>query len=493
MNTALGQDLKVSDSLIQRALERVADFNRFREEGLICRDGDFFPSVHYPPITMYDQTNEEELFRDYKLPPDGKLDVYAHIPFCKQRCIFCHYPVMLGKKQAEMDQYLVALEKEMDIYMARLGIDKIKVRSILVGGGTPSYLSPEQLKHFLKFFTKRLDMSEVEQFNWDVDPSTLVGDIGLERLKILRDFGSDRLTLGIQSLDPRVLKIMNRPHDKQVALEAIENSQNTGYQVNIEFIFGHPGETIQNWIDVMKEAVTLGTEEIQLYRLKIEAYGDYQGPIKNYIEKRPDEVVSNEETIMMKQLAIDILAENGYHENLRRVFTKERKHYSCYAHNQCCELFDEVGFGLTAFSSLRDRFVLNTENFGEYYKMIEAGKLPLNRGKRRDRDAQMRWAIVLPIKNRDVYKSTFKEVSGESLDHVFRTKIERLKSYGLLREDDATLGLTPYGAFFADEIAQQFHAEEHIPYSRDEYADGPLNPYNDTDPYSAEEPALAVA
>jgi oxygen-independent coproporphyrinogen III oxidase len=278
-----------------------------------------------------------------------------------------------------------------------------------------------------------------------------------------------------------------------VALEAIENSQNTGYQVNIEFIFGHPGETIQNWVDVMKEAVTLGTEEIQLYRLKIEAYGDYQGPIKNYIEKRPDEVVSNEETIMMKQLAIDILAENGYHENLRRVFSKERKHYSCYAHNQCCELFDEVGFGLTAFSSLRDRFVLNTENFGEYYKMIEAGQLPLNRGKRRDRDAQMRWAIVLPIKNRDVYKSTFKEVSGESLDHVFRTKIERLKSYGLLREDNVTLGLTPYGAFFADEIAQQFHAEEHIPYSRDEYADGPLNPYNDTDPYAAEEPALAVA
>ena len=493
MNTALGQDLKVSDSLVQRALERVADFDRFREEGLICRDGDFFPSVHYPPITMYDQTQEEELFAGYQLPADGKLDVYAHIPFCKQRCIFCHYPVMLGKKQAEMDQYLVALEKEMDIYMARLGIDKIKARSILIGGGTPSYLSPEQLQHFLKFFTKRLDMSEVEQFNWDVDPSTLVGEIGLERLKILRDFGSDRLTLGIQSLDPRVLKIMNRPHDKQVALEAIENSQNAGYQVNIEFIFGHPGETIQNWIAVMKEAVTLGTEEIQLYRLKIEAYGDYQGPIKNYIEKRPDEVVSNEETIMMKQLAIDILAENGYHENLRRVYTKERKHYSCYAHNQCCELLDEIGFGLTAFSSLRDRFVLNTANFGDYYKLIEEGRLPLDRGKRRDKDAQMRWAIVLPIKNRDVYKSTFKEVSGESLDNVFRKKIDRLKSYGLLREDDVTLGLTAHGAFFADEIAQQFHAEEHIPYPRDEYANGPLNPYNDTEPYTAEEPVLAVA
>src|ERR1700722_20494050 len=139
------------------------------------------------------------------------------------------------------------MEKEMDIYMRRLGIDRIKVRSILVGGGTPSYLSPQQLTRFLNFFTRRLDMSECEQFNWDVDPSTLVGPEGLERLRILRDYGSDRLTLGIQSLDPTVLDMMNRPHAKAGALEAIENSQNLGYQTNIGFIFGHPGDKLARW------------------------------------------------------------------------------------------------------------------------------------------------------------------------------------------------------------------------------------------------------
>jgi oxygen-independent coproporphyrinogen III oxidase len=491
----VGQFPNISDALMDRALSRVADFNRFREEGLICRSGDFFPSVHYPPITMYDEVDENRLFEDYSLPADGKLDVYAHIPFCKQRCIFCHYPVMLGKKEAEMHQYLGAMEKEMDIYMRRLGVDRIKARSILIGGGTPSYLSPAQLKRFLDFFTKRLDMSECDQFNWDVDPSTLVGPVGLERLKILRDYGSDRLTLGIQSLDERVLEIMNRPHDKAVALEAIRNSQEHGYQVNIEFIFGHPGETLENWVDVMREAVTLGTEEIQLYRLKVEAYGDYQGPIKNYLNKRPDEAVPHQEQIIMKQLAIDILAENGYHENLRRVYTKERQHFSCYAENQCCKLYDEVGFGLTAFSSLRDRFVLNSQTFGEYYQHIEEGRMPLNRGLKRDRDQQLRWAIVLPIKNRDVYKSTFTAATnGESIENVFRPKIERLKAYGLLREDEVSLGLTQLGAFFADEVAQQFHSDDYIPYPREEYADGPLNPYLDTDPYTAtDKPALAVS
>jgi oxygen-independent coproporphyrinogen-3 oxidase len=243
----------------------------------------------------------------------------------------------------------------------------------------------------------------------------------------------------------------------------------------------------------MREAVTLGTEEIQLYRLKVESYGDYQAPVKKLIEKRPDRVPSHDEAIMMKQFAIDILAENGYRENLRRVYTKERKHYSCYAHNQCCMLYDEVGFGLTAFSSLRDRFILNTQNFGEYYQAIEEGRLPLNRGLVRNPEQQIRWSIVLPLKNRDVYKKTFQRLTGgESLNELFRPKIERLKSYGLLQETDRNLGLTELGTFFADEVAHQFHHPDYIPHLREEYASGPLNPYHDTDPHAVE-PMAAVA
>src|SRR5260221_13602154 len=115
----------------------------------------------------------------------------------------------------------------------------------------------------------------------------------------------------------------------------------------------------------MREAVTLGTEEIQLYRLKVEAYGDYQGPIKNYMEKRPDEVVSNEETIMMKQLAIDILAENGYHENLRRVFSKKTKQQSLSVCNQICLIFFEIWFRFSPVVYFGERLCLYSENFFE--------------------------------------------------------------------------------------------------------------------------------
>ncbi|MBV8913387.1 MAG: hypothetical protein JOZ05_10160, partial [Acetobacteraceae bacterium] len=101
--------------LIARAESRLEDLRRLRDLGLVVRNADFFPSgVHYPPITMYRPIDEEAMFADYTLPADGLLDVYAHIPFCRQRCTFCHYPLKLGPKlMEEKDRYLAAMETEM--------------------------------------------------------------------------------------------------------------------------------------------------------------------------------------------------------------------------------------------------------------------------------------------------------------------------------------------------------------------------------------------
>jgi oxygen-independent coproporphyrinogen-3 oxidase len=143
---------------IEEAQARIGDFQALQALGLLCKDGDFFPSVHYPPITMYPPLTEEALFEGYTLPQDGLFNVYAHIPFCQRRCVFCHYPLKLGNKQTEeKDRYLGALEKEMDIYMNRLGIEKIYARSILVGGGTPTFLTVAQLRRFLDSFTTRVE------------------------------------------------------------------------------------------------------------------------------------------------------------------------------------------------------------------------------------------------------------------------------------------------------------------------------------------------
>src|SRR4051812_22151720 len=188
--------LATQDGLTAMARQRLDDLHRFQALGLINKAGDFFPGgVHYPPITMYDSITEEKLFEGYTLPSDGMLDVYVHIPFCQQRCVFCHYPVKLGERKTEKDIYLAALEKEMDIYMRRLGIDKIRARSVLFGGGPPPYLPPEQIKYTLEFFPRRVDLSGCKQFNYDLDPGSMLHEEGLERLKIMRDYGVNRLTI----------------------------------------------------------------------------------------------------------------------------------------------------------------------------------------------------------------------------------------------------------------------------------------------------------
>jgi oxygen-independent coproporphyrinogen-3 oxidase len=464
--------------LLTKAQLRLEQFKKFQKEGMIPLHGDFFASgVHYPPITMYSPITQEEMFKNYTLPEDGLLDIYVHIPFCIKRCIFCHYPSLYHASGPKKDMYLDALEKEMDISMGFLNIDKIYARSILIGGGTPTDLTPVQLKRFLEYFTKRVSLDRCKQFNYDVDPATLIGPDGIERLKIMRDYGVDRLTIGVQSLNDSILKRMNRAHDAREAIDSVENSKKFGYQINIEFIFGHPGQTIENWIEVMEKALALDVPEIQFYRLKVEPYGDQEGVIKKFRQYHPDELPKPEEAILMKQAAIDMLADHGYNENLRRVFTKKKSYISLYAFNQCCQLLDEIGFGITAFSSLRDRFVLNTQYFDEYYKFIENGRLPLNRGIVRTRDQQIRWSIILPLKNYSVRKKLFQKVNGISIDEVFQDKFSILKDYGLIIENENMIELTKLGAFFADEVVQQFHEKEYIPFPETDYADGPLNPY----------------
>jgi len=473
--------MKLYSEYLPHARERLEELRLLQSEGLICDTGEFVPSVHYPPITQYDDASPDEVLKTFSLPADGLMDIYVHFPFCIQSCTYCHYPGLFGEHTQEKDKYIEYLKKEFDIYYKRFGIEKIKPRAILIGGGTPTHLTPEQLEGFLRFFREKVDFSKCRQFNYDVDPNSLIGDDGKKRLEIMRQYGVTRLTIGVQSLDNRVLKLMNRAHDADAAIESIENSKLYGFDLNIELIFGHPGETPENWAEVMQKVVTLPTDEIQLYRLKVLAYGDKQGII---IGKR-DDIPDFEQTMIMKQIAIDILKENGWFENLRRVYTKDKKNISHYAYNQCCNLFDQVGFGLTGFSSYRDRFTINTQHFSEYYGAIDNGTLPVSRGIVRSPEQQLRWSIILPLKNSDVKKPAFEKMNGKRLDSVFTEKVRNLKSFGLVEEDERRLYLTELGSFVADEVAEQFNSLQYIPHERSRYAEGQLNPYLHNTPEDA--------
>jgi oxygen-independent coproporphyrinogen III oxidase len=473
----------ITKTLIEQMRQEVrADIKELLSAGLLNIKEQFIPcGVHYPLITNYPLINENELLKTYSNPQDSLFVVYVHIPFCIKYCAFCHYPVKLGELPEEKEYYLNMLEKEMDIYMKRLNLKKIFTRSILVGGGTPTYLTPDQLKRFLSSFISRLDLSQCTQFSYDVDPCTLLGDSGEQRMKIMRSYGVDRLTIGIQSLDDKILKKMNRPHNSQEAVESIDKAKSHGFKINIEFIYGYPEQSIESWIDTMGRAVKLGVEEIQLYHLKIVPYGDHNAYLTKQFIEHPELFPKGEDTLVMKKLAILILSRNNYKENLTRVFSRKADDFSHYADDQCCKLYDQIGFGLTAFSSLRDRFGLNTQDFKEYYSLIEKGSLPINRGIIRDKDDQLRWAFMLPLKNRKVYKRYYHKMTGESPNDIFYKKIKKLKEFGLLHDDDKAIELTKRGRFFSDEVCYQFFHPKHMVFSESEFHRGRLSPFLDTE------------
>lgn len=462
---------------LEEAAYWVNQLKELQRLGLECKDGDFVPSVHYPPITRYPLNSEEEVFAGYTLPEDGRTDLYVHFPFCERHCTFCHYPGLTGPREEEKEKYLTTLEKEFDLYLRRLGLDRIAPRSILLGGGTPTYMPPKQLDRFLTFLNKRIDMDRVKQYNVDLDPNSLLGEEGAERIRIMKDHGITRLTIGVQSFTDRILHSMNRPHDTKMALESIERSAKAGFKNDIEFIFGYPGQTMDQWLSDIETACNTPTDEIQLYRLKVLAYGDFQGRILDVRTKEPMTVPNFEDTMSMKFAAVALMRDYGFTENLRRVYTKKKNNISLYAYNQCCNLYDQIGIGLTAFSSLRDRFTLNTQTFEEYYRLVDSGHLGINRGYIRDQEQQLRWSIILPLKNWWVRKERFEKMNGIPFDKVFRKKIATLKEYGLIEETEHKVKLTPLGDCLADEVAEQFNANEFLPFPRDHYEEGPLNPY----------------
>lgn len=403
-------------------------------------------------------------------------DLYVHFPFCKKKCLFCHYVAMYNASDEEKDRYIDAIDKEIYIYKQTVGLDKIKLRVGLIGGGTPTELSASQLERFLKILYKHFDMSKTEQITYDVTPNSIIGKEGLEKLKILKEYGVNRLTIGSQTMDEKILSQMNRCHTKAEAFEAVATANSLGFNTQVEFIYGFPGQTIDSWYNELEEIALTEAEEIQFYRLKVDAYGDTQGLIKNYINEHS--TPSLEDTLFMRKMIFDYLTDFGWSERMRRIFTKNKNKYSKYLYNQYINMFDTVGIGVGAFSSFRDRFVLNTPDFNQYYKCIDEGALPVNRGLIRNKSEQMQWAAILPLKNDYLRKDYYRIVAGIAIEETpLYPVIQKLKKHNLVDETENSIKLTKTGILFADEVVETLYSIKYLPFEQKQYKNSELNPY----------------
>ncbi len=464
-------------ALAQEAQEAVHRLHTLQGLGLVPRDGDFYPAVFYPPLRSYPRATADEAFRGWSPPPDGLFTFYAHIPFCYKTCTFCHIPVVSGASEAAKARYLDCVERELDLFMDRFDLSRIPVRSMSLAGGTPTAMSPALLERFLDLLRARLDLEPCTQIGMDLDPATVLGGAGRERLALLRQFGIQRLCYGVQSMRDDVLKAMNRAHDRAGAVRAVRSSIEAGFKVNIELIVGYPTDTFDSWMDQIDDAIQLGVDEMQLYRLKVIPYREGMGNISQLYHRQPELFPGPEDTLRMLRGAILRLRQAGYDETMRRFYTRTREDYSHYLMDQMVRHRDQIGFGQTAFSSLRDRFIQNTREVSGYQEALEAGRAPTEFGLVFDEETAVRRAFSMPLRFTWVDPGRFRAQTGHDLHSVFQPRLRLLMEQGLIEPFQGGYRQTDWGAFFAHEVAQQFHHPSVLPFPRQAYADGPLNPH----------------
>jgi len=441
------------------------DVEELAGAGLLFPDSRFEPVVYYPPITMYPPADLEELLARDADPPPQPTAAYVHIPFCANRCVFCHWVFDVDTPPEDIDDYLKVLELEMRLVNERWGGARIPISTALFGGGTPTLLNARQLERVLQQFTPHFDLSRCRQFSFEAEPSSLLGEEGTIKLRLLKDYGVHRISLGVQSFDDSILRKMARPHDAAQALAAIAAIRRAGLSsVSLDLIYGFPGQTIDDWGRALETAARSGADAWQLYRLRVSRYGDVQGPIGRLRQARPDGFPDLAVIHQMKMLGMLISEEYGFAQHFSRIFARSREHITQFMYDYCCRLTDVIGMGPSAWSNHHRVFTQNVGELPRYKDLVCSGRIPVNRGLYRDFQVEARRSFITPLKNDRVVKKDFRRRLGKSAAEVFGPELTRLAPYRLIAEDEQDYRLTRRGQFFADQTVMQFFQRQYLPF-----------------------------
>ncbi len=435
------------------------------EEAHVLPGGErFFPTITYPPQTMYPSAVPESVFDQDPGREGIPHAVYVHIPFCASRCSYCHWVKIIDPDQSVVDDYIETLARDMKNVVARLGKDQMPASTVLFGGGTPTLLTPAQMERLLTAFTNTYDLSDCRQFSYEAEPASICGPLGKERLRVLRDFGVDRISLGVQSYDDDVLRLMGRPHEATHIQESVDNIHAAGIDsICIDLIYGYPGLTEEAWIRCLETAIASGVDAWHLYRLRIIRHGDVQGPIMEQYKNQPDAFPSVDRIRLMKMLGVVLSEENGFNQHFTRIFARGQEHVTQFMWDYCCNVTNVMGNGPSAWANYHRTFTLNVgSDFTTYRKMVRDGRLPINRGMYRDEETDARRCLMLPLKNSKVIKAAFTERTGLDAAEHFGPELARLASMDLLAQDDDAIWLTDRGRFFADEVMMQLYQRRYV-------------------------------
>ncbi|MGP6150959.1 radical SAM family heme chaperone HemW [Priestia flexa] len=370
---------------------------------------------------------------------------YLHIPFCHHICHYCDFNKVFFKNQPVMP-YLEKMRDEMKQTVERYPANDLK--TIFVGGGTPTALDEKQLTYFLESIHESFPVHDVKEFTFEANPNELTE----EKLRILHAYGVDRLSIGVQTFNEQLLEKIGRVHSNQQAFQAVDEARKIGFRnISLDLMYSLPGQTISDFKETLDIAFSLDVEHISAYSLIIEPKTVFY----NLMNKGKLRVPSQEDEAFMYEMLMDEMDKHGYSQYEISNFARssyESLHNLTYWDNN-----DYYGIGAGAHSyidgirrsniaPLKKYMQAVTETNHAYLDEISVSKVE-----------RMEEEMFLGLrKTNGVNKASFYEKYKVEMNEVFSEPIKEYTNKGLLEQTESSLRLTKKGRFLGNEVFQAF-------------------------------------
>lgn len=370
-----------------------------------------------------------------------EISLYIHIPFCKQKCLYCDFPSYAGK-EVLMDEYIDALNKE----ILQKGSNYI-INSIFIGGGTPSYLKNYNLKSLLITLNKLRLKNDLE-FTVECNPGTLTE----EKLKIMKECKVNRLSIGLQSTKDSLLKNIGRIHNYEEFKENYFLARKIGFNnINIDLMFGLPNQTVEQWRESLQEIANLNPEHISAYSLIIEE-GTY---FYNLYEKDRLDLPSEEDERLMYLTTKEILNKYSYHQYEISNFAKYEK--ECFHNKVYWKCNEYLGLGVSSSSFIDEKRIKNIDNIKEYIERINKNEDILDEVHVNNINDDMEEFVFMGLRMiQGIDVNEFKRRFNRNIFDVYGDVIEKNIKEELLIYDSETLYLSPRGIEISNYIMSDF-------------------------------------
>ena len=413
--------------------------------------------ANYPPFSLWSAEALADVRGALESPPaDVPLGLYLHIPFCRKRCKFCYFRVYTDKTAPDVERYVAALSREIELVSRLPVMGGRPFRFVYFGGGTPSFLSAKQLTSLVDRLRANINWDKAEEVTFECEPGTL----SQPKLATLKELGVTRLSLGVENFSDAVLEENGRAHLSGEIYKAWDWIKALDFpNVNIDLISGMVGETWDNWRENIRRTIELSPDSVTIYQMELPFNTVYSKDILgNQIETPVADWPTKRDWL---NYAYDEMQAAGYKVSSAYTLVKNKEKVNFSYRDNLWRGSDLLATGVASFGHVSGVHYQNLPDWANYLETLERGELPLYRGLRPTRHQLLVREMILQLKTGAIDAGYFRNKFGVEVLDEWRDAWQEYVADGYLTIDGDRVTLTRAGLLRVDALLPAFFEPEH--------------------------------